>query len=445
MTAPRYLYLILLACAIALCGGPTPTVAADTGAANDSLRGHPLIYLAGPLGFSVPGRKYQDETLIPELERVGFQVFDPWRLVGKREVMRIASMSPGPKRATAWKTLDTRIGVRNATAIEECDAMLAVLDGPDVDGGTAAEIGFAAAKNKPIIGYRSDLRLAGDNEGATINLQVEHFIIASGGTIVKSLAEADSALLKSTSDHSPPRSLAAASAHEGDSRNAQEHDELSSSNADALDVIKFFSAVFTVVLALALGEAFKQFVADNVDHTMHWNRLPTLIIFLATIIPFFEGMNRLFDVNYNHNPLLAEVYPVSLIVDSAVFMFESILFFIMSRALSPKKVSRVLVLLFLLFVADFLRDIAEVIHVPHKVGPWTWESLPVIVVLGVAIVLYHAFKRKFDIADPKQDKTIKFNEGRAVWVLSIIAALAVVRTFLDYYLTWGFYFPTVSS
>ena len=62
--------------------------------------------------------------------------------------------------------------------------MVAVLDGPDVDSGTAAEIGFASALGKPIVGYRSDLRLSGDNEGTTVNLQVEYFVRKTGGTIV---------------------------------------------------------------------------------------------------------------------------------------------------------------------------------------------------------------------------------------------------------------------
>ena len=43
---------------------------------------------------------------------------------------------------------------------------------------------------KPILGYRGDLRLAADNEGASVNLQVEYFIRQSGGDIVTSLADA---------------------------------------------------------------------------------------------------------------------------------------------------------------------------------------------------------------------------------------------------------------
>jgi len=82
----------------------------------------------------------------------------------------------------------------NSQAIEACDAVVAVLDGPDVDSGTAAEIGYAHARGKMIIGYRGDFRLAADNIGSTVNLQVEYFIKASGGAIASSLADLTHAL-----------------------------------------------------------------------------------------------------------------------------------------------------------------------------------------------------------------------------------------------------------
>ena len=63
-----------------------------------------------------------------------------------------------------------------------------------MDSGTAAEIGYAFARDKPVIGYRGDVRLAGDNEGAIVNLQVEYFIRASGGTVLTRLADVRRAL-----------------------------------------------------------------------------------------------------------------------------------------------------------------------------------------------------------------------------------------------------------
>ena len=69
-----------------------------------------------------------------------------------------------------------------------------MLDGTDVDSGSAAEVGYAFAKAKPILGYRGDFRLSADNEGSMVNLQVEYFIRQSGGTIMTRFAELSDAL-----------------------------------------------------------------------------------------------------------------------------------------------------------------------------------------------------------------------------------------------------------
>jgi nucleoside 2-deoxyribosyltransferase len=104
-------------------------------------------------------------------------------------------------RNEAFRTVNRRLGAANAANIRGGDALLAVLDGVDVDSGTASEIGFAAALGKPIVGLRLDTRQAGDNEGAVVNLQVEHFILASGGRIVRSVPEAVSLLSSLVDGH----------------------------------------------------------------------------------------------------------------------------------------------------------------------------------------------------------------------------------------------------
>ena len=78
--------------------------------------------------------------------------------------------------------------------IRAAAGVLAVLDGEDVDSGTAAEIGYAAALARPVVGVRTDLRITGDNEATLVNLQVEWFIIESGGRLTTSLDDALAAL-----------------------------------------------------------------------------------------------------------------------------------------------------------------------------------------------------------------------------------------------------------
>ena len=142
------------------------------------------IYLAGPLGFSEAGRAFHEGTVVPEVRRLGHVPLDPWQPPNAAEIAAVAAMPYGPAKRDAWRKLNRRIGAHNRALIDSCDLVFAVLDGTDVDSGTAAEIGYGFAQGKPILGYRGDLRLSADNEGATVNLQVEYFIDASGGEII---------------------------------------------------------------------------------------------------------------------------------------------------------------------------------------------------------------------------------------------------------------------
>jgi nucleoside 2-deoxyribosyltransferase len=54
--------------------------------------------------------------------------------------------------------------------------MIALLDGSQVDHGTAWEIGYFYARKSPeqkIIGIRTDFRRAGESEGAIVNPMIE--------------------------------------------------------------------------------------------------------------------------------------------------------------------------------------------------------------------------------------------------------------------------------
>jgi nucleoside 2-deoxyribosyltransferase len=146
------------------------------------------VYVASPLGFNEPGRHWAAEVLHPRLGAAGWEVLDPWADQAG-EVAAVLAMPPGTARFEALQETSRRIGARNRRLLAEADAVLAVLDGPDVDSGTAAEIGWAAAHKTPVVGLRTDFRLA-DHEAAIVNLQVEDFVLASGGHLVTALDEA---------------------------------------------------------------------------------------------------------------------------------------------------------------------------------------------------------------------------------------------------------------
>ncbi|RMH30869.1 MAG: hypothetical protein D6690_17965 [Nitrospirae bacterium] len=129
-------------------------------------------YLASPLGFTESGRFYLNHVLLPFFDRFDrLIVLNPWQYAIEPESDPIA------------------IGARNVEMLSLADFAIAILDGPDVDSGTAAEIGFACANGLPIIGLRHDQRHANDHPHTTINLQVEYFIRYSGGCLVSSLDE----------------------------------------------------------------------------------------------------------------------------------------------------------------------------------------------------------------------------------------------------------------
>lgn len=152
------------------------------------------IYVASPLGFSEAGRLFHAEKLLPAVVAAGHAVIDPWTLTDPTLIEQAKALPAGLERSARWQELNRTIGRNNVKGINACDAVLAVLDGTDVDSGTAAEIGYAVAKGKLVIGYRGDFRLASENEAAAVNLQVEYFIHSSGGQVVRTLSELADAL-----------------------------------------------------------------------------------------------------------------------------------------------------------------------------------------------------------------------------------------------------------
>jgi nucleoside 2-deoxyribosyltransferase len=140
----------------------------------------PRCYVASPLGFTEPGRDYYARCYLPALaEHV--EPVDPWALASPDEFA--AARAHGRERA-----LGIEVGTRNAAAIRGARLLIAHLDGQEVDAGTAAEVGYGAALGLPCLALRSDLRASGE-PGMHVNLQLEAFVMLSGGFLAGSLAD----------------------------------------------------------------------------------------------------------------------------------------------------------------------------------------------------------------------------------------------------------------
>ena len=100
------------------------------------------IYVAGPL-FNAHERNYL-ELIASELEGNGYKCFLPHRDqsgINKSE-LEGTNLSQ-----------DTKDKIFNAdlTALKKADLTVALVTGQDIDSGTAAEIGFTYANDRPII------------------------------------------------------------------------------------------------------------------------------------------------------------------------------------------------------------------------------------------------------------------------------------------------------
>ena len=127
-------------------------------------------------------------------------VLDPWADPTGVVADTLAIPAHEPERLGALEAMNRLLGATNATSIASSDGVLAILDGSDVDSGTAAEIGYAAALGVPVVGLRTDIRPAGDNAAATVNLQVEYFIETTGGKIYDALEDAVAAAASALDD-----------------------------------------------------------------------------------------------------------------------------------------------------------------------------------------------------------------------------------------------------
>jgi nucleoside 2-deoxyribosyltransferase len=133
------------------------------------------VYFAGPL-FTPYERSYIDDCA-RRLRSEGIEVFVP-----HENALAAGDSSPATIFQKDWDGLIT------------ADAVVALLDGPLVDDGTACEIGifYALLQSDPtkkgIVGLLTDLRSTLGHEGHGLNLFVEGCVEA-GGTIVGSMDE----------------------------------------------------------------------------------------------------------------------------------------------------------------------------------------------------------------------------------------------------------------
>lgn len=116
------------------------------------------IYLAGPL-FSEAEQLWL-KNFQSELQGIGHDVLWPYELFDQVEVR-------------TWGAEAARKIMESCRdALLDCDLVVALLDGTQVDDGTAWEIGHACAKGIPVIGIRTDMRQGGELPNGKVNAMI---------------------------------------------------------------------------------------------------------------------------------------------------------------------------------------------------------------------------------------------------------------------------------
>lgn len=126
------------------------------------------IYLAGPL-FSEAERNWHQNTK-QQLQTLAAQQGSVLEVVWPYELITQEEMDALGEHARP------EIFQRCKQSLDGADILIALLDGTQVDDGTAWEIGYFFANrsaSQPIIGVRTDFRSAGESSTAVVNAMIE--------------------------------------------------------------------------------------------------------------------------------------------------------------------------------------------------------------------------------------------------------------------------------
>ena len=181
--------------------------------------------------------------------------------------------------------------------------------------------------------------------------------------------------------------------------------------------------IYAVVIALAISMSFQTlFKDDNGVIRFELNSIlsatPALVAFMFTLVPFWHGMNRHLDRCYLEKSEV--VAQGALLIDFSVFFLESGILFATALTLRLGLIPYYC-LAFLLALDMIWSLVSHYIHFPkRKSHAMKWSKINIVFIFVGLLV----------IAFPFDMKTI------------VLTALAVLRSIVDYWLCWDFYFPT---
>jgi hypothetical protein len=180
--------------------------------------------------------------------------------------------------------------------------------------------------------------------------------------------------------------------------------------------------IYAVVIALAIAQAIQSLLKDPVrgtllDRSQILAGLPGFVAFLVTLVPFWHGMNRHLDRCYLEKK--SAVVQGALLLDFATFFLEASLLFAAGWSLRSGIYS--FIALGLLLLVDMLWGyISHLIHFPgQKSHVLKWSAINIVAILIAFLIVTYPFQPK----------------------IIVLMVIAIVRSIMDYWICWDFYFP----
>ena len=191
--------------------------------------------------------------------------------------------------------------------------------------------------------------------------------------------------------------------------------------------VKSLQWIYAIVIALSIGEAFKQFVPDSDSDSekrgIQWDRLPSLLSLLVLIVPFYQGMTQWFSRMYCADQI-QQPYGLWLLVDCTAFTVEAGLFFILARSLPKSLWCRFNCTAVVLLCLDILWGVFAWEYRTSSISSWVIVNVCTVPVLVGVFLMFRKRATRFGM------------------LASLIVLLVLfTRTLVDYWTGWRFYFP----
>jgi hypothetical protein len=176
------------------------------------------------------------------------------------------------------------------------------------------------------------------------------------------------------------------------------------------EIVENVQSIYTIVLALAIAEAFNQAIKETKPaeekhattlkswfDCVHYPRFISLIVFLMLATPFFQGNQKYLYQQYIE-PLSQPHPPRSISAsrlnfDCIVFTLEAGLFFVMSRSLSARRWQQFYATIVLLLLIDFVWAWIEKSYGAAVPAEWLWFDVVAAVILVLFIAVDWFFVR----------------------------------------------------